>query len=117
IPLIALDPLTSNAQLFDPTTIRDIDGINESTTSTFELGYKGIIGGRLMLAADVWWSNQKNFTSPLIAATPLVLMGPQQLVPFLVPRLVPVFMAQGMDQATATAAATELAMGMAQIPG
>lgn len=117
IPLIALDPLTSNAQLFDPTAIRDIDGINESTTSTFELGYKGIIGGRLMLAADVWWSNQKNFTSPLIAATPLILMGPQQLVPFLVPRLVPVFMAQGMDQAAATTAATELAMGMAQIPG
>jgi outer membrane receptor for ferrienterochelin and colicins len=117
IPVIALDPLTSNAALFSPQTIRDIAGIEESTTSTFEIGYKGIIGGRLMLAADAWWSNQKNFTSPLIAATPLVMMSPQQLVPFLVPRLVPVFMAQGMTQEQATAQATALATGMAQLPG
>jgi iron complex outermembrane receptor protein len=117
IPVITLDPLTSRAALFDPAAIQDIPGIEESTTSTFELGYKGLVGGRLMLAADVWWSNQKNFTSPLIAATPLVMLGPQQLVPFLVPRLTPVFMAQGMSQADAEAQAQMLAQGMAQLPG
>jgi iron complex outermembrane receptor protein len=117
IPLISLDPLTGSAALFSPDAIQDIQGIEESTTSTFELGYKGLIGGRLMLAADVWWSNQKNFTSPLIAATPLVMMGPQQLVPFLVPRLTAAFMAQGMPQAQAEAQAAAIATGMAQLPG
>ncbi|HEX6132605.1 MAG TPA: TonB-dependent receptor [Longimicrobiales bacterium] len=117
IPVIALDPLTSNAELFSPTAVRDIAGIEESTTSTFEVGYKGMIGGRLMLAADAWWSNQKNFTSPLIAATPLVMMSPQQLVPFLVPRLSAAFQAQGMPQAQADAQAQAIATGMAQLPG
>jgi outer membrane receptor for ferrienterochelin and colicins len=117
IPVIAVDPLTSNATLFSSDAIRDIPGIEESTTSTFELGYKGLIGGRLMLAADVWWSKQKNFTSPLIAATPLVMMGPQQLIPFLQPRLTAAFMAQGMPQAQAEAQAAAIAGGMAQLPG
>jgi outer membrane receptor for ferrienterochelin and colicins len=117
IPVIALDPLTSNASLFSPDAIQDIAGIKESTTSTFELGYKGLIGGRLMLAADVWWSNQKNFTSPLIAATPLVMMGPQQLIAFVQPRLVPALMAGGASQAEAQAQATAIANFMAQLPG
>jgi iron complex outermembrane receptor protein len=117
IPVIALDPLTSSAALFDSDAIQDVRGIEKSTTSTFELGYKGLIDGRLMLAADVWWSNQKNFTSPLIAATPLVMMGPEQLVPFLVPRLTPVFLAQGMTPAEAQVQAETIARGMAQLPG
>ncbi|HSJ06356.1 MAG TPA: TonB-dependent receptor [Longimicrobiales bacterium] len=117
IPLILLDPLTSSATPFSNDAVNDIPGIKESTTSTVEFGYKGLIANRLLLAADVWWSRQKNFTSPLITATPLVLMAPQQLAQFVVPRLVPVFMAQGMDQGTATTTATAIATGLAQLPG
>jgi iron complex outermembrane receptor protein len=117
IPVIAVDPLTNSAVLFGADAIRDIPGIEESTTSTFELGYKGLLAGRIMLAADVWWSKQKNFTSPLIAATPLIMMGPQQLVPFLVPRLTPALISPTCDAACAQAAATTLAMNMARLPG
>ena len=77
----------------------------------------GIIGERLLLAADGWWSKHKNFTSPLITATPVVMLGPQQLGAFLVPRLVPVFIGQGMTPAQAQVAATQLATNMARLPG
>jgi outer membrane receptor for ferrienterochelin and colicins len=119
IARVLLDPLTSKAVLFDPAAVRDVPGIEESTTSTIEFGYKGLLANRLMLAADVWWSKHKNFTSPLIASTPLVLMNPQQLVPFLVPRLTPIIMATNptLTPAQAQAQATAIAMGMARLPG
>ncbi|MGQ0561585.1 MAG: TonB-dependent receptor [Gemmatimonadota bacterium] len=106
--LILLDPLTNKALPFSNNAVSDIAGIEESTTSTWEVGYKGLIGNRLLLAADVWQSKHKNFTSPLIAATPLVMLSPAQLVQFLVPRLTPV-----VGAATAQA----IAQGMARLPG
>ena len=108
LSLILLDPLTTKAVPFSNTAVSDVSGIEESTTSTFEVGYKGILGDRLLLAADVWFSKHKNFTSPLIAATPLVQVNPQQLVPFLVTRLTPV---------VGPANAQAIAQGMARLPG
>ena len=115
--LILLDPLTNKALPFANNAVNDIGGIEESTTSTIEFGYKGLIGNKLLLAADVWQAKHKNFTSPLIAATPLVLLNPTALGAFIVPRLVPAFMAQGMTQAQATAQATAIANGMVRLPG
>jgi outer membrane receptor for ferrienterochelin and colicins len=115
--LLLLDPLTSKIQPFANDAVSDIGGIEPSTTSTIEFGYKGLIGNKLLLAADVWRAKHKNFTSPLIAATPLVLLNPQALGAFLVPRLVPVFMAQGMTQAQATTQAMAIATATASIPG
>jgi outer membrane receptor for ferrienterochelin and colicins len=108
LSLILLDPLTTKALPFSNNAVSDVAGIEESTTSTFEVGYKGILGDRLLLAADVWFSKHKNFTSPLIAATPLVQVNPQQLVPFLVTRLTPV---------VGAANAQAIAQGMARLPG
>ncbi|MGQ0815819.1 MAG: TonB-dependent receptor domain-containing protein [Gemmatimonadota bacterium] len=106
--MILLDPLTNKAVGFNNNAVSDISGIEESTTSTYEFGYKGLIGGKLLLAADVWRAKHKNFTSPLIAATPLVMLSPQQLVAFLVPRLTPV---------VGAASAQTIAQGMARLPG
>ena len=106
--MVLLDPLTNRASAFSPTAVSDIPAIDESTTSTFEVGYKGLLANKLLLAADLWMSNHKNFTSPLITGTPLVLLNPQQLVPFLTQRLTPVVGA-------ATAAA--IAQNMARLPG
>ena len=108
IALNALDPVANVRSAFDPATFNDVPGIEESTTQTFEIGYKGILGERFLLAADAWWSKQENFTSPLITATPLILLRPEQLVPFIVQRLAP-----AVGQAQATAIATSLA----QLPG
>jgi iron complex outermembrane receptor protein len=108
LSLVLTDPLTRKAIPFSATGVSDVPGIQESTTSTFEAGYKGIIGGRVLLSADAWWSKHKNFTSPLITATPLVQINPGQLVPFLTTRLTPVVGAQN---------AAAIAQGMAQLPG
>ncbi len=106
LTLSAFDPIASVRTAFDP-DFDDIPGIEESTTSTFEVGYKGILGERLLLAADAWWSKHKNFTSPLITATPLIQFDPQQLAGFLIPRLTPV---------TGAATAAQLAAAMAALP-
>lgn len=105
-----LDPIANVRSTFDAAAFPDVAGIEESTSSTFEVGYKGILGERFLLAADAWWEKKKNFTSPLITATPLVLVRPEQLVPYIIQRLAPL---PGVGQATATAIATSLA----QLPG
>lgn len=118
LTLDSFDPLGGVRTSFNAAEFDDIPGIEESTTSTFEVGYKGIIGGRLLLAADAWWQKSKNFTSPLITATPLIMMDPLELGGFLVPRLAPVIMASnpGMTPEQAQAQATVIAQTMAQIP-
>ncbi|MGH7474988.1 MAG: TonB-dependent receptor domain-containing protein [Longimicrobiales bacterium] len=91
----------------------DIDRIQESTTSTFEAGYKGILGDRLLLAADLWFSQRENLVTPLTVSTPLLTMSGPDIAAFLVPR----FMQDlGMSQAEATATATQVAAGLAQVP-
>jgi outer membrane receptor for ferrienterochelin and colicins len=105
--LVGLNAYTGD--LYDPTETLDVPGIRESTSQTFEVGYKGLLAQRFLLAADVWFDRKENFTSPLILQSPLLLMNPQQLAGFLVPRL----MAVGMPQDTAMMLAGQIA----QVPG
>lgn len=114
--LILSDPLTGKGTLFS-TGVRDVAPIEESTTSTYEIGYKGILGEKLLLAVDAWHARHKNFTSPLIAATPLVLLSPTALVNFVTPRLSLVFQAGGMPKAQADPTALAIATNMAKLPG
>jgi outer membrane receptor for ferrienterochelin and colicins len=86
----------------------NIDPIRESTSSTLELGYTGLLGQRLLLAADVWFSRREDLVTPLTIQTPLVLFNGQQLGAYLVPRL----MGAGLSQTDATALAT----GLASVP-
>jgi outer membrane receptor for ferrienterochelin and colicins len=109
LPLVAIDPIGGTQSLFNSTTFNDVSGIEESTTASWEIGYKGLFGERILFAADAWWSKQKNFTSPLIAATPLLLVAPTQLAGVIIQRL----MANGVSQAQATA----IAQGLVQLPG
>jgi outer membrane receptor for ferrienterochelin and colicins len=88
--------------------LQDIDPIRESTSSTLELGYTGLLGQRLLLAADVWWSRRDDLVTPLTIQTPLLLLNGPQLGAYLVPRL----MAAGVSQADATAIVT----GLASVP-
>jgi outer membrane receptor for ferrienterochelin and colicins len=119
LTLSTLDPVTQARTALATAEIPNVPGIEESTSETFEVGYKGILGERLLLAADVWHERKTNFTSPLILQTPLVMMTPEQLVPFLVPRLTAVILAGNptVPPAQAQAQATAIAMNMAQIPG
>ena len=86
-----------------------------STNTTYEMGYQGLINDRVQFAVDGWYSERKNFVSPLMATTPMILLDAATMVGFLAPRLAAVYQAQGMPAATAvataTAAATQLADG------
>jgi outer membrane receptor for ferrienterochelin and colicins len=109
LSMVLLDPLTRKTVAYSPSAVTDVPVIEESTNSTFEVGYKAVLGEKLGIAVDAWWSQYKNFTSPLIAATPLVMVNPAQLTAFLLPRLT----AAGVPAATAQ----QIVEGMRQIPG
>src|SRR5690606_39579263 len=90
----------------------DIDPIRESTTTTFEAGYKGILGERLLLAADVWYEQRQDLVTPLTTFTPLIIMNPQDIGAFLTERFI---VDLGMPQQQAAATAAALAGGLAQV--
>jgi outer membrane receptor for ferrienterochelin and colicins len=89
-------------------TLESIDPIRESPSSTLEVGYKGLLGNRLLIAADVWWSRKEDLVTPLTIQTPLVLLNGAQLGAYLVPRLA----AAGVPQAQAVA----IVNGLARVP-
>lgn len=96
----------------------DIDPIRESITSTFEVGYKGVLSSRLLLAGDVWYEKRDRLVTPLTIQTPLLFMNGPQLVAFLVPRFM-----QDLNMSAAEAQATAVSLagspttpGLATIP-
>jgi outer membrane receptor for ferrienterochelin and colicins len=82
--LLGADPEGVGINLLDPATFAVTPAeqadllaaprLRESTTETFEVGYQGNLDGRVSIAADAWYSKLKNFTSPLLIQTPLVLL-------------------------------------------
>lgn len=56
----------------------DIPRLTQTTTQTFEVGYKSIFAQRLLLAADVYYTEKNNFIGPLQVESPLVYLGTQQ---------------------------------------
>ena len=121
----AVAPLTAGS-------VSNVGKLKESTTSTFEIGYQGLINNKILVAADVWYSKKENFVSPLVVRTPLLLLDGASMVGFLVGPLTQAIIAQSgglLDEATAqgmaVAQATQLAdggdgvggvPGMAEIP-
>jgi outer membrane receptor for ferrienterochelin and colicins len=81
------DPVLSTTTPVSTESLSAIPGIEESRNETYEIGYKGVIGGRLVLAADAWWEHREDFVSPLILQSPLALLDPVALTTFLEPRL------------------------------
>lgn len=116
VGMAVLNPITRTVEPLATASIPEVPPIEESLTSTLELGYHGILGDRLLLAADVWFSRHSNFVSPLIPQTPLLLYNGQQLGAYLVPRLVPVLQQFGLPRAQAEATAKAIAAGMAEVP-
>jgi outer membrane receptor for ferrienterochelin and colicins len=82
----------------------EIPPLRQSNTQSYELGYKGILGNRLLLAADLWYTERDNFTSALRPATPLLALNGQEVAAHLISR--------GIPQAQAAA----IAQGMQGIP-
>jgi outer membrane receptor for ferrienterochelin and colicins len=104
---------TGTVEPLSALSLPHVDPIRESISNTIEFGYKGILGRRLLMAADVWWSRRENLVTPLTIQTPLLMMNGAQIVQYLVPR----FMQDlGMSQEQATATAMGLAPNLASVP-
>lgn len=62
---------------FDPldaASVQDIDKIRPTTTQTLEVGYKGVIMNKLVLAADFYRTQMTDYTLPLWIFTPSVFL-------------------------------------------
>ncbi len=82
-----------------------IPPVQEQITNTFEVGYKGLVDDRLLLAGDVWFESRTDFVGPLRIETPNAFLSGQELGQYVVPRL----MQMGFSQEQATAVAQEMA--------
>lgn len=54
------------------TDLTDVAPLEHVVSQTFEVGYKGLLGDKLLIAVDGYYSQKENFTGPLILETPLV---------------------------------------------
>ena len=73
----------------DPGGPVPIDPIRPTVSNTFELGYKGLLGGRILLAADAYLTRMKDFVGPLRIATPAVFLDPVTTAGYVSTQLAP----------------------------
>ena len=99
---------------FDPAAgVFDVPRTRPTITQTVELGYKGIVGDRLVVAADVYRSDIEDFVGPLKVETPNVFLDPGSLAA----ALGPAFTASLGDPDNAEAAQVLGALDEVSIPG
>jgi outer membrane receptor for ferrienterochelin and colicins len=94
----------------------DTPPIQESTTTTWEVGYKGVLSDRVLLSADLWYSRRDNFVSALRPTTPLLFLEGSSVGAHIVPGLTQHFMERGLGQEQAQGAAVAIVEGLAGIP-
>lgn len=122
-------------QQFSGTVLGDLQSLNTSTgkfvpvpdaidlaplkptiNNTFELGYKGVIGEKLLVAIDVYHSRFKDrIALGTIVETPNVFANPQQLSTALQPTVEAItnaLIAQGVPAQQAQAQATQIVSGL-----
>ena len=86
--------------LVQPGDVRDVGRLKPTITSTYEVGYNGLVAERFRFAADVYFEKKTDFVGPLIVETPTAHFAGPQLVAYL--------MANGISQANAVTAATAI---------
>jgi outer membrane receptor protein involved in Fe transport len=100
-----LDPNTGIPVPLASADIDNVPGLGESTTTTWEIGYEAVLGGRLRLAADAWHSTRRDFISPLVLRSPLLLLEGESIGAFIagpwVQRRVQELVTGGADPAAA----------------
>lgn len=74
-----LDTETGAFSPVDPSVVRDIDPMRPSITETFEVGYKGVVGNKLVLTADFYRNKIHDFISSIHIVTPNVFLDPGPL--------------------------------------
>lgn len=74
-----LDTGTGAFNPVDPSAVRNIDPMRPSITETFEVGYKGVVGNKLVLSADFYRNKIHDFISSIHIVTPNVFLDPGPL--------------------------------------
>ncbi len=100
----ALDPATGTLQPLVAGSVEDVSPLAETRTTTFEVGYRGLLGERLFVQTALWRTRKDNFTSPLLVRTPLLALDGAGLGAFLVSNGIP------------AAQAEAIAAGLAPVP-
>ena len=91
----------------------DVPFTRSTNTHTFELGYKGVLGNKLVVAADAYRTTTENFVGPLGVETPNVFLEPTSLAAALGPGIA----AAMADPANAQVAEAVTALDAVQLPG
>ena len=81
--------LDAQAFLLDTLGPSNVDPLKSTIHTTFEAGYKGLLGNRVFLSADVYFAKIQNFVGPLRIETPNVFLEPQATGAFVFQRLAP----------------------------
>lgn len=84
--------LNTGKQVFEPNNDRwkkteNISKLKPTTTYTYELGYKGVIGKMFGLQVDVYRTDFKDYLAPVQLLTPAVMFDDAQLMDYLSPRI------------------------------
>ncbi|MGI9043090.1 MAG: TonB-dependent receptor [Gemmatimonadaceae bacterium] len=64
-------------------TVNDIGALLPTITNSFEAGYKGLVGQRLVFDGSVYATRRKNFIAPLSVGTPNVFFSTPSLAAYL----------------------------------
>jgi outer membrane receptor for ferrienterochelin and colicins len=79
--ILLLDGLTGERNPLDSLT--DIPPLRPAITNTLELGYRGVIGNRVRVTADLYRSRIENFVGPLKIETPNAFFDSTSLANYL----------------------------------
>lgn len=116
-----LNALTGQFDLI--TDVKDRPALKPEINNTFELGYKGVLGEKLLVGVDVYHTQYKDFLSELQTLNPNVFANPAQLGAALQPTAIAItnaLIAQGLPAAVAQAQAAAIVTGLvtsaAQLP-
>lgn len=99
--------------LLDPADIRDVEPLDGMRSSSWELGYSGVLWDKLRLSVDAWTEQRRGIISEGVAATPLVFLDKTTLARYLTDPIEQVLLSAGWRPALAAAGAYAISAGQA----
>lgn len=96
--------------------VEDIPILEPTITNTLELGYRGLLGESVSLAANFWYSHVNDFVSALRVSSPNVFLNPAELTAYLEANFVALVGTAFPDEETARATAQQVGPQLGSIP-
>jgi iron complex outermembrane receptor protein len=104
------------ATVMTPGQLLPVDRLKSTLTSTYEAGYKGILGDRMRVAVNGWFQQMENFTTPAVSVTPNAFMDPTTLGAYIGGILAAEAGAGRVPGAAVAGLATAFTTSLAQVP-